>query len=75
VPGTSDTTFHRNVVVTNNLVFVSTNRAVYALDLATRKPVWQSPTPGHISISASRMLYIATGARESTGRVVAFRLR
>ena len=75
VPGTMDTTFHRNVIVTNNLVLVSTNRAVYALDLATRKPVWESPTPGALAISATRMLYIATGTRESNGKLVAFRLR
>lgn len=75
VPGPEDTTFHRNIVVTNNLLFVSTNRALYAIDLATRQPVWQSPTPGDVAISASRMMYVATGTRESNGKLVAFRLR
>ncbi|QGW63915.1 PQQ-binding-like beta-propeller repeat protein [Lysobacter soli] len=67
--------FYRNVVVTNNLLFVSTNRALYAIDLDTRKAVWESPTPGDVAISASRMIYVTTGASKSDGRVVAFRTR
>ena len=83
IPGTADTVFFHNVVVTNNLAFVSTNRALYAIDLATRKPVWQTPTPGQVAISASRMLYIMPGTTDvygypssgSDGRLLAFRTR
>jgi len=73
--GNGDTSFHRNVVVTRNMVFVSTDVAVYALDLATRTPVWSYPQPGMLAISADRTLYIATGARESDGRLVAIRMK
>lgn len=70
-----DTEFHRNVIVTRNLLFVSTDRSVYAIDLATRQPVWRYPAPGMMAISANRTLYIATGARESNGKLVAIRLK
>lgn len=71
----NDSEFHRNVVVTDNLLFVSTDRAVHAIDLATHQPVWSSPSPGMISLSASGMLYIVEGAREPTGRLIAIRVR
>lgn len=73
--GMGDTSFHRNIVVTDNILFVSTDRAVYALDLATRKSVWRFPKPGMLAISAGRTLYIATGARESDGGLVAIKLK
>ncbi|NOT87058.1 MAG: PQQ-binding-like beta-propeller repeat protein [Lysobacter sp.] len=75
VPQPSDVRFHRNVVVTDNLVFVSTNRVVYALDLATRQPVWSYPAPGTLAISASGTLYIVEGASQSTGRLIAIALK
>ena len=75
VPQPSDVRFHRNVVVTDNLVFVSTNRAVYALDLATRQPVWSYPAPGMLAISGSGTLYIVEGTNESTGRLIAIALK
>lgn len=75
VPGTSDTKFHRNIVVTNNLLFVSTDRALYAIDLATHRPVWQSATPGMVAISGQRMLFVTTGTTLSDGKLVAFRTR
>lgn len=73
--GGADASFHRNVVVTNNLLFASTDRAVYAIDLATRKAVWSYPQPGMLAISANRTLYIATGAASSDGGLVAVRLK
>ena len=72
--GNGDTSFHRNTVVTRNILFVSTDKAVYALDLATRMPVWSYPKPGMLAISADRKLYIATGAQESDGKLVAVKL-
>jgi outer membrane protein assembly factor BamB len=74
-PSGADTSFHRNVVVTNNLLFVSTDRAVYAIDLANRNPVWSYPQPGMLAISASRTLFIATGATSSDGGLVAIKLK
>ncbi|NOT87057.1 MAG: PQQ-binding-like beta-propeller repeat protein [Lysobacter sp.] len=75
VPQSPDLGFHRNVVVTDNLVFVSTNRAVYALDLATQQPVWSYPAPGMLAISGGGTLYIVEGAREPTGRLIAIALK
>jgi hypothetical protein len=70
-----DTSFHRNVVLTKNLAFVSTDKAVYALDLETKRAVWSYPKPGMLAISADRTLYIATGVRLSDGGLVAIRLK
>lgn len=50
-----------NVVSTNNLVFVSTQRAVYAIDRATHQQVWTYPYGGKISISANGVLYVRRG--------------
>jgi outer membrane protein assembly factor BamB len=75
VPQPSDLGFHRNVVVTDNLAFVSTDRAVYAIDLASRQPVWSYPTPGMLAISGNGTLYIVEGAREPTGRLIAIALK
>lgn len=47
-----------NVVVTNNLVFVSTKTNVYAVDIATRAKVWSFPRGGRIAISRNGVLYI-----------------
>ncbi|MBN8212420.1 MAG: PQQ-binding-like beta-propeller repeat protein [Xanthomonadales bacterium] len=75
VPQPSDLGFHRNVVVTDNLVFVSTDRAVYALDLTTHQPVWSYPAPGMLAISGGGTLYIVEGARVPTGRLIAIALK
>lgn len=74
-PSTEDTSFHRNVVVTKNLLFVSTNAHVYAIDLDSKEPVWSYDEPGMISISDNRILFLAPGFRESDGRLLAFDLR
>lgn len=74
-PAGTDSEFHRNLVLTKTHLFVSTDRNVYALDLKTRQAVWTYPAPGMLAISAGRTLYIATGARESDGRLVAIRLK
>lgn len=73
--GNGDTSFHRNIVATRNILFLSTDKAVYALDLASRAPVWSYPKPGMLAISADRTLYIATGAVRSDGGLVAVRLK
>jgi hypothetical protein len=53
-----ESSFYGAPLVTKNLVFVSTNRATYALDLVSHKPVWSFPLPGHLSISQNGVLYI-----------------
>jgi len=73
--GSGEASFHRNLVLTKTHLFVSTDRNVHAIDLKTRQSVWTYPAPGMLAISADRTLYIATGARESDGRLVAIRLK
>jgi len=74
-PPAGNTSFHRNTVVTNNLVFVSTDANVYAIDLSTHQAVWQYAKPGMLAISGSSILYIATGATLSDGNLVAIKLK
>lgn len=66
--------FHRNAVATRTHLFASTDKAVLAIDLATRQVVWRYPKPGTLAISAGRTLYIGVGARESSGELIAIRL-
>ena len=73
LPSTDDS-FHRNVLVTDNLVFVSSERAVYAIDLKTHQAVWQYPKGGNLAISGGGVLYITVGARQSTGELVAIKV-
>jgi outer membrane protein assembly factor BamB len=73
-PPAGDSSFHRNIVVTRNLLFVSTDLNVYAVDLNTHAAVWHYPQPGMIAISAAPMLYIVTGATLSDGNLVAIQL-
>lgn len=65
--------FHRNIVVTKNLVFASTDKNIYAIDLNSHEVVWSYNEPGMIVISDSRNLFIATGMRQSDGRLSAFK--
>ncbi len=74
-PPAGNTSFHRNTVVTNNLVFVSTDANVYAIDLSTHQAVWEYAQPGMLAISGSSILFIATGATVSDGNLVAIRLK
>lgn len=73
-PPNSDTSFYRNVVVAKNLLFVSTDKNVYALDLKTHQPVWQAPYPGSLALFGQGMLAITTGAALSDGRVTVIQL-
>jgi outer membrane protein assembly factor BamB len=60
-PWRDELAFMGNVVSTNNLVFVSTRRGVYAIDRATHQAVWTYPYGGKLSISANGVLYVRRG--------------
>lgn len=75
LPSAHGVRFHRNIVVTRGLLFVSTDTRVLAIDLKSRAIVWSQATPGMLALSADRTLYIATGAIESDGRLIAVRLK
>ncbi len=54
----AETSWGGEPVVTNNLIFVSTNLATYAIDMTTHKPVWSYPASGRLALSRSGILYI-----------------
>jgi outer membrane protein assembly factor BamB len=47
-----------NVVVTDNLVFVSTSTTTYSVNLATHQSVWSVPHAGDLALSSNGVLYI-----------------
>jgi outer membrane protein assembly factor BamB len=50
-----------DLIVTNNLLFVSTTNAIYAVDLSTHQAVWTLAVPGgSMAISPSGTLYVVT---------------
>lgn len=59
-PPSSDTNWYRNVVLTKNLVFVSTKAATYAIDRTSHQTVWSYPMGGVLALSANGILYIHT---------------
>lgn len=60
-----------SIVSTSNMVFVSTTRFVYAINLATGASAWRRLGSGQLAISGSSVLYIS----RPTGRVDAVNLR
>lgn len=52
-----------SVLVTRNLVFVSSANKTYAIDRGTHEAVWTYPAGGELSISANGILYIQSAAR------------
>src|SRR5262249_53575357 len=55
---TNDSTPTENMVVTDNLLFLSTLQNVYAIDLATHQAVWTYPSHGILVLSNNLVLYI-----------------
>jgi outer membrane protein assembly factor BamB len=74
-PPAGDTSFHNNIIVTDNLAFVSTDQNVYAIDLTTHKSVWSYKAAGKLSLSPNYILYISTGIGHSDGGLVAIKLK
>ncbi|HEY0587681.1 MAG TPA: PQQ-binding-like beta-propeller repeat protein [Pseudoduganella sp.] len=70
-----DWSFYRNIVVTKNLLFISSDKYVYALDRKTHQPVWQAPFPGALALFGDGKLAITTGGKFSDGRVTVFQLQ
>lgn len=50
--------FKSEVLLTNNLAFVSTNLSAYVIDLTTHKAVWSYPTCGNLALSSDGVLYL-----------------
>lgn len=49
-----------NLVVTNNLLFVSTNKATHAIDLSTHQSVWNHAATGKLALSSNSVLYVTS---------------
>ena len=60
-----------DVIATNNLVFISAGSHVYAIDIASHKPVWQYYKSGELAISQTGVLYIVS----TDGTITAFNLK
>jgi outer membrane protein assembly factor BamB len=54
----------RPMLVTDNLIFVSTESATYAIDLETRAEVWSYDAEGHLALGNDGILFIATSEGE-----------
>jgi hypothetical protein len=59
------------MIVTKNMLLVSTATNTYAVDLATHQQVWSYPAGGSLALSAQGILFIA----QSTGRLTAVSVR
>lgn len=67
--------FHRNIIATDNMIFLSSDIGVHAISRETHEELWYYPTPGSLSLSADQVLYISEGYRLSTGYLHAISLR
>jgi hypothetical protein len=57
-PQAGDVHFNSEVLLTTNLVFVSTNLATYAIDIPTHRVVWSYPVTGRLALSQNGILYL-----------------
>jgi hypothetical protein len=65
-----------NVIVTDNLAFVSTATTVYAVSLDTHQAVWSYPKSGQLALSPRGVLYIVAPASGSVpASVIAINLQ
>jgi outer membrane protein assembly factor BamB len=65
---------YENMVLTDNLLFVGTQKNIYAIDLATRQTVWSYPVRGQLVLSSSKMLYIFVRTFMQDSKVIAIKL-
>jgi outer membrane protein assembly factor BamB len=57
-PQAGDTGFVSETLLTNNMIFLSTNLATYGIDTTTHRTVWSYPLVGRLALSQSGILYI-----------------
>jgi outer membrane protein assembly factor BamB len=57
-PPDTDNGFVSDVLLTRNLVFVSTSTTTYAIDRSTHAAVWNYKASGRLALSANGILYI-----------------
>jgi hypothetical protein len=69
-PQAGDTAFNSEVLVTNSMIFVSTNLATYGIDVTTHQLVFSYPFAGRLALSHNGILYI-----QGTGPIVAINVK
>lgn len=68
--------FVGNVVVTDTLVFVSTNKSIYAIDLdGTHQTKWSAATPGWMAITPDAKLIVAPFVGQQQPKITAYSLQ
>lgn len=65
-----ETKFISEVLLTDNMAFISTNYATHAIDLITHRSVWNYPVAGKLALSANGVFYI-----HNNTELVAFNLK
>jgi hypothetical protein len=65
-PAAGGTAFMSEVLLTTNLIFISTDTSVYAIDRVTHEPVWSYPQPGRFALSRNGVLYVSGNSWLST---------
>lgn len=61
-PQAGDTSFVSEVLLTKTMVFVSTNLALYGVDVTTHQLVFSYPIPGRLALSPNGILYVSSSA-------------
>ena len=63
-PAAGDSQFLSEALLTQSMVFISTNTAVYGIDTTTHQTVWSYPAAGgaRLALSANGILYLQFGA-------------
>ena len=56
-------------IVTDNLIFLCTNQATYAINLSSHTAVWTRPVTGRLAMSSNKVLYVV-----APGQIDAFSL-
>jgi hypothetical protein len=69
-PPDTDSGFDSDVLLTRNLVFVSTTTSTYAIDRTTHAKVWSYQAAGKLAMSANGILYI-----KGASKIVAINLK
>jgi len=70
----TDTRLIENMVVCDNLLFVSSDKNVYAIDLKTHQTDWTYAAHGRLSLSSGYVLYIVANDYGVGGNVTAVKL-
>jgi hypothetical protein len=58
-PAAAGTAFMSEVLLTSNLIFISTDTSVFAIDRTLHEPVWSYPQPGRFALSRNGVLYLS----------------